>query len=173
MWSICEDGVFAALMLIPHTAPAEQWEQGGSWWREKAGEVHCCGGGESLDAEGNAWVWRLLEREGNGTGAANHLHTRWDVRQARGTYGSRSLTQPREHILPSEDNLLLKGNQLSSNWWISLRPNAHNCTYSKKSLLSPHFVMIAEMIIQIFSLYKTDWVSESPNLIFISSINST
>lgn len=84
---------------------AEQWEQGGSWWREEAGEVHCDGGGESLDAVAIAWVWRLLEREGrkrNRSGAAKHLHTRWGVGQATGTYGWGPLAQPEGRILPNE-----------------------------------------------------------------------
>lgn len=84
---------------------AQQWEQEGSWWREKAGEVHCYGGGESLDAVAIAWVWRLLEREGrkrNRSRAAKHLHARWGVGQATGTYGWGPLTQPEERILPNE-----------------------------------------------------------------------
>lgn len=67
--------------------------------------MHCHGGGESLDAETTARVCRLLERkgkEGNGSGAANHLHTRWGVGQARRAYGRGPLTQPGEDILPSE-----------------------------------------------------------------------
>lgn len=75
--------------------------------------------------EGRAWMlrqllecggcWKRERRDGNKAGAANHLHTRWDVRQDRGTYGCRALTQPGEHILPSEGNseYCCKGNQLS------------------------------------------------------------
>lgn len=66
MWSNCEGGfqLFEALRFrSTHTAWAEQREQEGGWWREKAEEVHCHGGGESLDAEANARVWRLLEKE--------------------------------------------------------------------------------------------------------------
>lgn len=44
------------------------------------------------------------EKEGKGKGAraANHLHTRWGVKQARGTYGCRPLAQLGAHTLPSE-----------------------------------------------------------------------
>lgn len=82
---------------------------------KKAGKVHACGGGEGLDAEAIEAVGERREGKGVGAGAANHLHTRWGVMQAGGTYGCRPLAQPGEHILPSEGNSerCRKRNQLS------------------------------------------------------------
>lgn len=116
VWSICEGGL-PVVWFLTHTHThtqhrAEQWEQGGSSWRERGresalrwgmGEPGCWGNCLSVEAG-----WKGKEgKEGKGirAGAANHLHTRWGVRQARGTYGCRPLTQPGEHILPSEGNL--------------------------------------------------------------------
>lgn len=75
--------------------------------------------------EGRAWMlrqllecggcWKGTEGKGIRAGAANHPRARWGVRQARGTYGCRPLTQSGEHILPSEGNseYCCKGSQLS------------------------------------------------------------
>lgn len=71
----------------------------------KAGEVRCGGGGESLDAEALACVWRLLERDGQGKrsrGCQPTLHKVGCHRQATGTYGCRPLAQPASHTLPSK-----------------------------------------------------------------------
>lgn len=63
-----------------------------------------CGGGESLDAE--ARLWRLMERgrkrpqEDRGCQPSPYnVLTKWDVRQARETYGYRALTQPGERTV--------------------------------------------------------------------------
>ena len=97
----------------------EWWEQVGSRWRGAGRGSALGGGGESLDTEEIAWVcggcWRGKEGKGIGAGAAKHLHSRWGVRPAAGTYGCRPLTQPGECTLPSEGSAdyCCKGNQLS------------------------------------------------------------
>lgn len=94
--------MFAALRLIP---PREQQLSNENKEEADGGKKQ---GKCTAVGEGVAWMLSVEAvgkgRKGIEAGAANHLHTRWGVRQARGTYGCRPLTQQGEHILPSIGN---------------------------------------------------------------------